>query len=403
MQPQRHAALSQGGSLTARPFLITFALGLSVLLLIACAGEASQPSVTRTPKPVTFVARAQRATPTPTPPPTVPPAPEVSDPLEHPPAQVAPPPLPPTPPLPPPSPPVNILHGPPYTVVIDAGHGGPNYSGAYSSSTGLIEKDVNLDVALRLAPLLTAAGYHTILTRDGDYTLTQFDADTATERRDEIQARVDLANQVQADIIVSIHFNGSSDGGLRGLEVYYNPDRSFGYFNYMLAEDTRLGLLASIRAAGYDVLDRGVKNDALVGGDPRNPHSWLLGTNDGFRPSLMPGIIGEAMFLTNSLDAEQLQRPEMRQAIADGYKAGIDGYFAWLQTQLPATPTPTPTPTPVPTSTPTPAPSPISSSPSPTAAPTPSPSPTTGPSSTPTPVLAPTATPSQTAVRRYLR
>ncbi len=283
--------------------------------------------------------------------------------------------------------------------MIDPGHGGPNYSGAYSASTGMIEKDVNLDVALRLGTLLSAAGYNTILTRYGDYTLTQFDADTATERRDEIQARVDLANQLDADILVSVHFNGSSATYLRGLEIYYNPDREFGHFNYALAEISRQGLLGAITGAGYDVVDRGVKNDALVGGDPRNPHSWLLGTNDGFRPSLMPGIIAEALFMSNAQDAEQLTRPEMRQAIAEGYKAGIDGYIAWLQPQIPATPVPTPVPTPEPTPTPSPTPPPETPTPSPS--PTPAPSPSATP--IPTPVASSTPDVSSSRSRRYIR
>jgi hypothetical protein len=76
-----------------------------------------------------------------------------------------------------------------------------------------------------------------------------------------------------------------------------------------------------------------VKNDAEVHGDPNNPHSWLLGTNDNFRPSLMPGMIGEALFITNPKDAEQLQKPEIRQTLAEGYKAGIDAYFGWFQRQ----------------------------------------------------------------------
>ena len=267
------------------------------------------------------------------------------------------------------------MHGPPYTVVIDPGHG-PNNSGAGNGAYGLIERHVTLDVSLRLAPILTAAGYNVILTRYGDYNLTQVDADTAIERRDELQARVDLANQVQADILVSVHFNGSSATYLRGLEIYYNPDRSFGQFNYALADFARHGLLTSIRATGYDVPDRGIKNDAGIGGDPRNPHSWLLGTNEGFRPSMMPGIIGEALFMSNNQDAEQLTHPEMRQAIAEGYKAGIDAYFAWLQAQLPPTPTPEPTPTPTPTPTPSATPEP---SDTPTATPSPSPSPTPTP------------------------
>jgi N-acetylmuramoyl-L-alanine amidase len=123
------------------------------------------------------------------------------------------------------------MHGPPYTVVIDPGHG-PNNSGAGNGTYGLVERHVNLDVSLRLAPMLTAAGYNVILTRYGDYNLSHVAADTAIERRDEIQARVDLANQSNADILVSVHFNGSSAYHIRGTEVYYNPDRSYGHFNY---------------------------------------------------------------------------------------------------------------------------------------------------------------------------
>ncbi len=358
----------------------------AVLSLTSCGGASGQsesaPSATSRTRPA--VARpkpsyTQAATPT-----TAPQILEHRHDLDGPAPQLPgqwplPSPANPGPPPPPPAPPVDILHPPPYTVVLDPGHGGPNYIGA--ANQGLLEKDVNLDVALRLGPMLSAAGYNVILTRDGDYTLTEFYADTATERRDEIQARVDLANQLQADILVSVHFNGGPKD-LNGLEVYYNPDRSFGFYNYMLADATRQALLGGIRDAGYDVPDRGIKNDALVGGDPRNPHSWLLGTNDGFRPSMMPGIIAEAMFLSNDVEAQQLWRPEMRQAIADGYKRGIDGYFAWLQTQLPATPTPTPTPTPPPTPTPAP--------PSPTPSPTLTPS---TPSPTATPTMPPTATP----------
>ena len=278
------------------------------------------------------------------------------------------------------------MHGPPYTVFIDAGHGGPNYIGA--ANRGLLEKDVNLDVALRLAPMLTAAGYNVVLARSGDYTLSEFYADTAIERRDEIQARVDVANSVQADILVSVHFNGGPKY-LQGLEVYYNPDRSFGFYNYMLAESARQGLLSAIRATGYNVPDRGIKNDALVGGDPRNPHSWILGTNVGFRPSMMPGIIAEAMFLSNDFEAQLLWQPEMRQAVAEGYRQGVESYFSWLQTQLPPTPTPTPTPTPSPSATPVMTPSPaVTPTPTAVASPTPSPTATLAP-----PSPAPTATP----------
>ena len=280
-----------------------------------------------------------------------------------------------TPPLPD-RPIAELLHPPPYTIFVDAGHGALD-SGAGNGD--LAEKDVNVDVATRLAPLLGASGYNVYLSRWGDYTLTPFPANTYENRRDEIQARVDVANSVHADILVSIHHNGGPKSA-RGLEVYYNPNRSFGQYNWTLADLTRQGVVNHIRSAGYDVPDRGVKNDAGVCCNPANPHSWILGTNDGFRPSTMPGIIGEAMFVSNDFEAQQLWRPEMRQAIAEGYKAGVDAYFGWLLPQVPPPPPPTPEPTPPPT-------------PAPTAAPTDTPAPTPPPpSSTPSP--APSTTPS---------
>jgi hypothetical protein len=178
------------------------------------------------------------------------------------------------------------------------------------------------------------------------------------------------------------------------MEVYYNPDRTFGTANLMLAQTVRQGLLESIYATGYAVPDRGIKNDAGVGGCSCNPHSWILGTNDNFRPSMMPGIIAEPMFLSNPFEASQLWRPEIRQAVAEGYKRGVDAYFAWIMAQLPPPPPPppptdppTPEPTPVPTAPPTPPPT----TPPPTVTPAPS---ATVPPPTPTPTPpTPTATP----------
>ncbi len=219
-------------------------------------------------------------------------------------------------------------------MAIDAGHGGPYYSGAahsFPDGSTLIEKDLNLDIALRLDVLLKDAGYNAVLTRRGDYTLTAFDpSQYRASQRAELQARVDLVNEAAADILVSVHFNGSDDAGQGGTEVYYNPDRSFGLSSRALATYVRDALLTAIRDLGYDARDRGVRNDAEVGGDPTQPHSFLLGTDEGFRASLMPGIIGEALFVSNEAEAVLLMKDEARQAIAAAYKAGIDGYFNWL-------------------------------------------------------------------------
>lgn len=370
-------------------------LACAALLSIACGDGGSEADPTRTPSERPRVRRT--ATPMPTPAVTATETPTPATSLEEEvveatyhhvegprPVVVANPrpgPANPAPPPPPDRPIAELLHPPPYTVFIDAGHGGLD-SG--SANQGLLEKNVNLDVAARLAGLLTSAGYNVVLSRSCDCTLTAFPVYTYENRRDEIQARVDVANVARADILVSIHFNGGP-ASARGLEIYYNPDRSFGHYNWTLADLARQALLSHIRSAGYDVPDRGVKNDAGVCCNPANPHSWILGTNAGFRPSLMPGIIGEAMFLSNYVEAQQLWRPEMRQAIANGYRAGIEAYFAWIQAQMPATPTPTPTPTATPTVTPSLTPTPSLTVPVATA------------TATPTLLPTPTSTTSQVA------
>lgn len=231
--------------------------------------------------------------------------------------------------------PIPIYHPPPFTVAIEAGHGGPYWwgSSARDSSGNLwIEKDLNLDMSHRLDALLREAGFNTVLLRDGDYTLVPFDA--ANYRPSfiaETQARVNIANDAEADIIVSLHFNGSSVPAIGGTETYYNPDRLFGNESYNLAlfvHDALLRALAEVE--DYQVVDRGVRNDAEVGGDPENAHSFLLGTNRNFRPSQMPGIIVEPLFMSHAEDLAVITNEDHRQRLAEAIADGIAAYFAWL-------------------------------------------------------------------------
>jgi N-acetylmuramoyl-L-alanine amidase len=234
--------------------------------------------------------------------------------------------------------PIPIIHGGPYIIAIEAGHGGSSYWGASSRDSDgnhWIEKDVVLDIALRLYDRLLAddqGRYIPMLIRDGDYTLTDFyGGDYRPSMIAEAQARVDMANAAPADVYLAIHLNGSNDGGQSGTETYYNPDRSFGYENYGLAFFVQDALVRHIRNAGYDVHDRGLKNDGEVNGDPANQHSYALGTNVSFNPSLMPGVISESLFLSNPADLAFIRTPNGLDVTADAYKEALDRYFEWLE------------------------------------------------------------------------
>ncbi len=91
-------------------------------------------------------------------------------------------------------------------VVIDPGHGGPDY-GARGAS-GLLEKDVVLDVARRIGVSLEAHGVQVLYTREDDRFVS-------------LPERTELANRERADLYLSVHANSSDDRGARGPETYF--------------------------------------------------------------------------------------------------------------------------------------------------------------------------------------
>ncbi|MBU0650494.1 N-acetylmuramoyl-L-alanine amidase [bacterium] len=94
-------------------------------------------------------------------------------------------------------------------IIIDAGHGGKD-SGAVSKN-GIQEKDVVLDIALRVKRLLEASGFEVIMTRDRDVFMP-------------LSMRSKIANKAKADLFISIHANAAKNRNANGLEVYYLSD-----------------------------------------------------------------------------------------------------------------------------------------------------------------------------------
>lgn len=220
------------------------------------------------------------------------------------------------------------------TVAIDPGHGGPDAGATHRDAQGQVdlqEKDVNLAVSLKLARMLREAGYQAVLTRESDVALSSMEGAGLVARTiEEQQARIDIANSAGADIIVSVHHNGYDDPTVGGTETYYCPDRPFAENSRVLAESVLQGLVTRMGEAGYDTQNRGVRDDASIGARYGQPHSFLLGTNPGIDPSQMPGIFGEALFVSNHQEAALLQRDDVQEALAQGYLDGIQAYFAWL-------------------------------------------------------------------------
>jgi N-acetylmuramoyl-L-alanine amidase len=219
------------------------------------------------------------------------------------------------------------------SVTLDAGHGGTEIGASHQYSDGVVvlEKELNLRVMLRVRDLLQQAGIQVTPTRTRDQQVNVDKKDVIGHGKvtlaDDLQARVDIANNTGGDILVSIHFNGVSDPNVKGTYVFYDPDRPFADRNKALAELVDQAVTKALKEAGYTTIDHGATKDtSVLGGD----HYYLLGpkTDAIARPSQMPAVIGEGLFLTNDDDANAVRKDAIVEAIARGYVEGIKAYFA---------------------------------------------------------------------------
>lgn len=240
-------------------------------------------------------------------------------------------------------------------VVIDPGHGGAEIGAA---AHGVVEKESNLEMALRIERLLLEAGVQPVLTRRTDERPGQADAPATplgfSAQRLDLQARVDLANREQAAIFVSIHSNGSTAAGERGLEVYYNSTRPFAPDSLRLATLLHDAVSTELGAAGFASNPRGVKDDSCLrafqgrcfplfvlgpervtdlnevlrrGGNAEALGFGLETESIRSRATQMPAALVELLFVTNEQDAVILATEAAREAMARGVVAGVLAYL----------------------------------------------------------------------------
>lgn len=329
---------------------VAAALALAGLLLSTCGAAPAPPPST----PTTEAHLAQAATPAPTSqpaplPPTAVPATATPEPLPTP---TTAPPLPtptagtaatgevgppgpagsasPVPADPTPTVATRATGNRPRVVCLDPGHGGPEVGAANGD---MAEKNVNLTIALKAAELLRAAGYQPVLTRDTDravdprFTGGGYGGGLTFD----VQRRIDICNAAEASLFFSIHNNGSGDPGQSGTEVWYNVQREFSDRNTVLAKSLLQSILERLHALGYPAVNRGLKEDTsfrIFQGRPYN--LYVLGPGVGSRAhvaTLMPGVLGESLFLSNPSDAAMLRRDSTLDAIAAGYRDAVVAYF----------------------------------------------------------------------------
>ncbi len=177
------------------------------------------------------------------------------------------------------------------TVYLDPGHGGTDEGCARG---GVLEKDLNLAIALLVRDQLKEKGYQVILSRETDTYVAK-------------EARVEEANRSGADIYISIHQNATEEGaGVNGMEVWYTADDDRAG-SRRLAQLIRQQTLKSTEAA-----ERELRSDA----------DFYVTKNTS-----MPACLIETGFLSNKAERRKLSLANYRQRIADGIVQGISYYF----------------------------------------------------------------------------
>lgn len=108
----------------------------------------------------------------------------------------------------------------PYTIVVDAGHGGED--GGATSVSGVLESQTNLEIAQRTDALLMLLGFQTKMVRDSDTAIYDASATTLREKKiSDLRNRVQLVNETPNALLLSIHQNTYSDGRYSGAQVFY--------------------------------------------------------------------------------------------------------------------------------------------------------------------------------------
>ena len=212
-------------------------------------------------------------------------------------------------------------------VVVDAGHGGKD-PGAIGFG-GLKEKDVNLDIAARIARDLRDAGIDVVMTRDSDAFITLPD-------------RTSVASRPGIDLFVSVHSNATKSRRVQGYDVYASAPLNSGDKSELQRVQNEKKLCAQLKMRQdlpelkdividmcyaqklkitpylADAVTHGLSQELHQG-----EHSSKSARYFVLRNTLIPAILIEVGFITNPHEAMQLKDGSYRQKIADAVTKGL--------------------------------------------------------------------------------
>ncbi len=188
-------------------------------------------------------------------------------------------------------------------VLVNASHGG--FDGGAIAADGTEEKDLNLNVALKLQEVLELYGFDTLLTRSTDTALGG-GKDSGTTKQNDLSARAELMNSVSDAIVISVHQNKFEQSEVHGLQVFYNQSTE------------------GSKALGEAIQDYANENlqsekPRIAKNDTRNVYILERSQN--------PTVIVECGFISNPTDLENLKSEDYCYTLSFCIANGISNYI----------------------------------------------------------------------------
>lgn len=185
-------------------------------------------------------------------------------------------------------------------IIIDAGHGIPD--GGAVSKSGVKESELNLSIANELKKILMKNGATVVMTRNGKTSLSN---SKTNNKKEDMQKRKEIINNIKADVFISIHMNYFSDSKYYGAQVFYN---GIDLSNKNLANYIQQQLID----IGHQKNTRKIKEDNTL---------YIL------KDSPVPSVLIECGFLSNESEAKRLNSRKYQKQIANAIYKGVMDFF----------------------------------------------------------------------------
>ncbi|MGF7184893.1 N-acetylmuramoyl-L-alanine amidase [Desulfitispora alkaliphila] len=187
-------------------------------------------------------------------------------------------------------------------VVIDPGHGGAD-PGA-GGSHGAVEKDITLDISLKLRRYLEQGGAKVIMIREDDRDLSTSEKGYSKKKREDLKNRVKMIKEANPDILVSIHVNSFPSNKWSGAQTFYNGN----------SEESKL-FAEEIQQSLIDTMGNTTRKAKPI-------DAYILRNSD------TTGALVEVGFISNPQEAKLMMDLEYQDKLALAIYEGINSYFS---------------------------------------------------------------------------